>query len=81
MKKKVTDDITFLKTIKPFLPDKIASKEELTFIENNEIVETDVIVAWIMNIIFPDVVGNVKIAEKANCGPVPKTEINQAYSK
>ena len=57
--KKVTDNKTFWKTLKPFLSDKIVSKEELTLIEDNEIVESDINTAQILNT-FYNIVSNLK---------------------
>ena len=41
--KKVTDDKTFWKTIKPFLSNETVSRERVTLIEEDEIVESDTI--------------------------------------
>ena len=40
--KKVTDNKTFWKTIKPFFSDKIVSRVKVTLIEEDEIVESDI---------------------------------------
>ena len=45
--KKVTDK-TFWKTIKPFLSNKIVSREKITLIEEDEIVESDITTAQIL---------------------------------
>ena len=45
--KKVTDKI-FWKTIKPFLSNKIVSREKVTLIEEDEIVESDITTAQIL---------------------------------
>ena len=68
--KKVTDNKTFWKTIKPFLSDKIVSRGKLTLIEEDEIVEADINIAHILNTFFSNIVSNLKIAEYANCEPV-----------
>ena len=39
--KKVTDNKTFWKTVKPFLSDKIVSTERITLIDNCEVVATE----------------------------------------
>ena len=39
--KNVTDDKTFSNTIKPFLSDKIVSREKIIVIEEDEIVESE----------------------------------------
>ena len=68
--KKVTDNKTFWKTIKPFLSDKIVSREKVTLIEEDEIVESDINTAQILNTFFSNIVSKLKIAEYANCNPV-----------
>ena len=69
--KKVTDNKTFCKTIKPFLSDKIVSTEKLTLIEDDEIVESDInTVLQILNTFFSNIVSNLKISEYANCHPI-----------
>ena len=65
--KKVTDNKTFWKTIKPFLSDKIASREKVTLTEEDEIVEGDINTAQILKTFFSNIVSNLKIAEFANC--------------
>ena len=68
--KKVTDNKTFWKAIKPFLSDKIVSREKLTLIEEYEIVKSDINTAQILNTFFSNSVSNLKIAENANCNPI-----------
>ena len=68
--KNVTDNKTFWKTIKPFLSDKIVSREKITLIEEDEIVESDSNTAQILNTFFSNIVSNLKIAEYANCDPI-----------
>ena len=41
MKKNVTNNKAFWKTVKTFLSDKMISKEEIALIEENEIVSND----------------------------------------
>ena len=77
--KKVTDNQTFWKTLKPFLSDKIVSREELTLIEENEIVESDINAAQILNT-FYNIANNLKIAEYANCDPI-SDNINDSVIK
>ena len=43
--KKVTDNKTFWKTLKPVLSKKIVSREKVTLIEEDEIVESDITTA------------------------------------
>ena len=47
--KNVTDNKTFWKTMKPFLSDKTVSREKITLIEKDEIVESDSNTAQILN--------------------------------
>ena len=68
--KKITDDKTFWKTIKPFLSNKIVSREKVTLIEEDEIIESDINTAQILNTSFSNIVSNLKIAEYANCDPI-----------
>ena len=68
--KNVTDNETFWKTIKAFLSDKIVSREKITLIKEDEIVESDSNTAQILNIFFSNIVSNIKIAEYANCDPI-----------
>ena len=51
--KNVTDNKTFRKTIKPFLSDKIVSREKITLIEEDEIVGSDGNTAQILSTFFP----------------------------
>ena len=68
--KKVTDNKTFWKTIKPFWSDKVVSRDKVTLIEQDEIVESDMNTTQILNNLFPNIVSNLKIAEYANCDPI-----------
>ena len=68
--KKVTDNKTFWKTIKPFLSNKIMSREKVTLIEEDEIVEGDINTAQILNTSFSNIVSNLKIAEYATCDTI-----------
>ena len=51
------------KTVKPFLSDKITSKEKITLIEGNEIVSNDENTAQGLNTFFSNIVGNLNIPE------------------
>ena len=66
--KKVTYNKAFWRTMKPFLSDKIVSREKVTLIEEDEIVESDIITAHILNIFLSKIVSNLKIAK--NCDPL-----------
>ena len=68
--KKVTDNKTFWKTIKPFLSNKIMSREKVTLIEEDEIVESDINTAQILNTFFSNIISNLKIIEYVNCDPI-----------
>ena len=50
--KNVTDNKAFWKTVKPFLSDKITSKEKITLTEENEIVSNDENTAHVLNTFF-----------------------------
>ena len=68
--KNVTHNKTFWKTIKPFFSDKVVSRETITLIEEDEIIENDSNTQEILNTFFFDIVSNLKIAENANCDPI-----------
>ena len=61
MKKNVCDNRMFWKTVKPFLSDKIVSKEQITLVENNEIILEDSDVAQTLNSFFSNILANLKI--------------------
>ena len=46
------------------------SREKVTLIEEDEIVESDINTAQILNTSFSNIVSNLKIAEYANCDPI-----------
>ena len=54
---KFIDNKIFWKFIKPFLSDKFVSREKLILIEEDEIVESDVNTAQILNSFFSNIVG------------------------
>ena len=66
--KKFTDNKTFWKTIKPFFSNKIVSRQKVTLIEEDEIVESEINTAQILNAFFSN--SNLKIAEYVNCDPI-----------
>ena len=70
MKKSLEIFGSFWNTIKPLLSDKIVSREKVTLIEEDEIVESDVNTAQILDTFFSNIVSNLKIAEYANCHPI-----------
>ena len=59
--KNVTDNKAFWKTVKPFLSDKITSKEKITLIEENEIVSNDENTAQVLNTFFSNIAGSLNI--------------------
>ena len=58
--KNVSDNKKFWKTVKPFLSDKIISTEQITLVENNEIISEDSDVAQTLNYFFSNIVTNLK---------------------
>ena len=61
--KDVNDNKIFWKTVKPFLSDKIVSKEQITLAENDEIISEESNVAQTLNSSFSNFVTNFKIPE------------------
>ena len=59
--KDVSDNKTFWKTVKPFLSDKIVSKEQILLVENDEIISEDSKIAESLNFFFSNIVKNLKI--------------------
>ena len=64
--KNVCDNKTFWKTVKPFLSDKIVSKEQITLVENNENISEDRDVAQTLNSFFSNIATNLKIPAYAD---------------
>ena len=60
----------FWKTVKPFLSDKITSKEKITLIEENEIVSNDENTAQVLNTFFSNIVGSLNIPEYVTNDPI-----------
>ena len=46
------------------------SREKVTLIEEDEIIESDINTAQIVNTSFSNIVSNLKIAEYPNCDPI-----------
>ena len=69
--KNVTDNKAFWKTVKPFLSDKITSKEKITSIEENEIVSNDENTAQVLNTFFSNILGSLNIPENVTNDPFP----------
>ena len=51
--KSVVDNKLFWKTVKPLLSDKVAGKDEIRFIENNELKKTDLEIVEVSRNFFP----------------------------
>ena len=68
--KNVTDNKAFWKTVKPFLSDKITSKEKITLIEENEIVSNDENTAQVLNTFFSNIVSSLNIPEYDTSDPI-----------
>ena len=61
LNEKHVEDKTFWKTVKPFLSDKIVSKEQILLLENDEIFSGDIKIAESLNFFFSNVLENLKI--------------------
>ena len=59
--KGVSDNKTFWKTVKPFLSDKIVSKEQILLVENDEIISENSKIAESLNCFFSNIAKNLKI--------------------
>ena len=68
--KNVADNKTFCKTVKPFLSDKITSKEKITLIEEHEIVSNNENTAQVLNTFFSNIVGSLNIPEYVTNDPI-----------
>ena len=76
---KKTDSRKFWSQVKPFFPDKSASKNNITLIESNEIISDDKECAEVMNNFFSDVVENLGIDRYLNT--VISNDTNDPISK
>ena len=70
--KKISDNKTCWKTIKPFLSDKITSTQKITLIDNEKIIMDDNNNAEVLNTFFPNIVSNLKIEGYSNCDSLAK---------
>ena len=68
----VTDNKTFWKTVKPFLSDKITSKEKITLIEKNKIVSDHEDTVQVLNTFFSNIAGSLNIPEYVTNNPIMK---------
>ena len=59
--KDVSDNKTFRKTAKPFLSDKIVSKEQILLVENDEIISEDSKIVESLNSFFSNIIKNPEI--------------------
>ena len=59
--KKISDNKTFCKTIKPFLLDKVTSTQKISFIDREEIIMGNDNTTEILNTFFFNIVSNLKI--------------------
>ena len=69
-KENVTDNKAFIKTVKPFLSDKITSKEKTALIKENESISNDENTAQVLNTFFSNIVGSVNISEYVTNDPI-----------
>ena len=68
--KKITDNKTFWKTVKPFLSDKTPSDEKITLIEKDKIIKTDSKTANVLNTFFSTIISNLNIPEYPVSDPI-----------
>ena len=61
--KDITDNGTFWHIVKPFLSDKIKSRENITLVNNQNITSKEVEVANTLNNFFSNIIKNLKIPE------------------
>ena len=61
--KRVCDNKTFWKVVKPMLSNKTKSDEKITLIENDEIVKTDKETAKVLNNFFSNIIKNLDIQQ------------------
>ena len=67
--KNITDNKTFLKTVKPFLLDKVTSTQKVTLIDNDKIVKSDDNTTRDLNTFFSNIVSDLKILDYNNFNP------------
>ena len=78
--KKIIDNKTFRKTVKPFLSDKTPSDEKITLIENDKISKTDTKTANILSTFFSTIISNLNIPEYPVPDPI-SNDINDPVLK
>ena len=70
--KNITDNRKFWQTVKPFLPEKNKSREQITLVKNEEIISDDE-VGNTLNKYFSNVGKNLKIQEKFVTDSLPQS--------
>ena len=70
MTKKICDNKTFWKIIKPMLSKKIKSNERITLIENDEIIKTEKGTAKVLDAFFSNIVQNLDIQQNNVDDPI-----------
>ena len=68
--KKITDNKTFWKTVKPFLSDKTPSDEKINLIQKDKIIKTESKTANILNTFFSTIISNLNIPEYPVSDPI-----------
>ena len=81
--KKITDNKTFWKTMKPFFSDKSKSGNKITLLEGNNIISKDTMVAETMNNFFTSGIDKLGIKgyQNEHEATIHNDEINRAISK
>ena len=65
-KKSVVDNKLFWKTVKSLLSGKVAGKDRIHLIENNELIKSDLETAEVLNNFFSNIVQNLDISKYSN---------------
>ena len=78
--KKITDNKTFWKTVKPFLSDKTPSDENITLIEKDKIIKTNSKTANVLNTFFSTIISNLNIPEYLVSDPI-SNDVNDPVLK
>ena len=74
--KPVVDNKQFWKTVKHLLSDKVAGKDKIHSIENNEVVKTDLETSEVLNNFFSNIVQNLDILRYSNNEPLVSNTID-----
>ena len=78
--KKITDNQSFWKTVKPFLSDKTPSDEKITLTEKDKVIKTDKKAANVLNTFFSSINSNLNIPEYLVYHPI-SNDINAPVLK